>query len=226
MTLNPARARDESAGVRDSIAEEGIMSIQEKTVQIGECSLHCLCSQAEGARDVLLLHGASFEAATWQQLGTLDRLEHEGFRPIGLDLPGYGRSPVCDADPVQLLSGFVALEARSLPVVIGPSMGGRVALELTLERPEQVGGLVLVGAVGVQALRDRLSEIDVPTLIVWGSEDEISSLDNGYVLEQEVEDSRYVVLHGASHPCYLDQPQRWHEELIRFLSERYTEPGL
>lgn len=201
------------------------MGIQEKTVQIGGCTLFSLLSRSPGTRDVLLLHGASFRASTWQELGTLGLLEQEGFRPTAVDLPGYGSSPACEADPVQLLSELIRAEELSLPVLVGPSMGGRITLELVLQHPELIGGLVLVGAVGVQALRDRLPEIDVPTLIVWGSEDRIAPLEDGYVLEQEIGGSQYVVLHGASHPCYLDQPGRWHEELLGFLQDHFQSPG-
>lgn len=60
------------------------------------------------------------------------------------DLPGFGTEPA-RSDTVDY-SQFVRDRLPSGPVtLIGTSLGGRVALELTLESPERVAALVLVG---------------------------------------------------------------------------------
>lgn len=41
----------------------------------------------EGARNVLLLHGAKYSAQTWLDLGTLSLLAGEGYRVAAVDLP-------------------------------------------------------------------------------------------------------------------------------------------
>jgi pimeloyl-ACP methyl ester carboxylesterase len=77
-----------------------------------------------------------------------------------------------------------------------------------------------VGTVGVDQLKDRIREIDVPCLLVWGDQDNVSPLDNAHFLDRKIRDSRLVILENARHPCYLDQPDKWHEELINFLEAK------
>jgi len=61
------------------------------------------------------------------------------------DFPGFGQTPLV-SDTVD----YRAFVREALPdepaVLIGTSLGGRIALELALETPERVAALVLVGA--------------------------------------------------------------------------------
>jgi abhydrolase domain-containing protein 14 len=100
-------------------------------------------------------------------------------------------------------------------------MGGRIALEFTLTNQDLVNGLILVGAVGVQENKDRLEDISLPCLAVWGEEDSISPLVNGHLLQQGIKDAELTVIRGATHPCYLDQPDEWHRILLGFLTEKF-----
>lgn len=47
---------------------------------------------AAAGPSVLLLHGASFQAATWEEVGTLALLQGRGLRAVAVDLPGHGRT--------------------------------------------------------------------------------------------------------------------------------------
>jgi len=61
------------------------------------------------------------------------------------DFPGFGRAPLV-SDIVDYRQ-FVREAMPDEPVaLVGTSLGGRIALELTLETPERVAALVLVGA--------------------------------------------------------------------------------
>ena len=99
-------------------------------------------------------------------------------------------------------------------------MGGRIALNFTLDNPGLVSGLVLVGGVGIQENLERLKEISLPCLGVWGGKDVISPLANGELLEQEVKGAELAIIANAPHPCYLDQPDEWHRILLGFLAAK------
>jgi 3-oxoadipate enol-lactonase len=61
-----------------------------------------------------------------------------------LDLPGFGRTPL-ESDSLDDRA-FVRNALPDEPVtLIGTSLGARIALELALEAPDRVAGLVLVG---------------------------------------------------------------------------------
>ena len=90
----------------------------------------------------------------------------------------------------------------------------------TLDNPDLVTSLILIGAVGVQENKERLKELNLPCLAVWGGEDTISPLTNGRLIQQEVKSAELVIIPGAPHPCYLDQPNEWHRILLRFLTEK------
>jgi len=57
-------------------------------------------------------------------------------------------------------------------------------------------------------------------LLVWGEKDAVSPLANARFLQQEIPDAELVVLKNAPHPCYLEQPDAWHQSLTAFLSKK------
>ncbi|MFP3982382.1 MAG: alpha/beta fold hydrolase [Desulfurivibrionaceae bacterium] len=193
------------------------MSSRSLTEEIGKCLIHYIESGPGEENDVVLLHGLKFKAETWQELGTLDLLREKGKHALALDLPGFGASPECDNGKDQVLADFIHTLKLEKPVIVGPSMGGKLAIEFALSYPDLVGGLVLIGAVGVSEYKVALPKIEVPTFIVWGDNDTVSPIENGHILHQEIKGSSFYIVEDASHPCYLDQPQVWHEQLLDFL---------
>jgi abhydrolase domain-containing protein 14 len=198
--------------------------IVEKKVWLGECPLSCLQAGAAGL-DVVLLHGMSFEAETWREIGTLGRLEEEGYRATALDLPGFGKSPPCTASIEELMSGFIREAALNRPVLVGPSMGGRISLTYALEHQDVVSGLVLIAPTEVDRYLERMTSFRLPTLILWGTKDEIIDPENARLLHQAMSSSRLNLFEGAHHPCYLEQTDRWHEVLLDFLAEIREDAG-
>jgi 2-succinyl-6-hydroxy-2,4-cyclohexadiene-1-carboxylate synthase len=95
---------------------------------------------------LLLLHGFGADGRAWAPLA--ERLAG-GWRVLAVDLPGHGGTtppgPTWDLARAAgaLASLLPALDSRP-PVVVGYSLGGRLALQLALVAPPP--GLVLVGA--------------------------------------------------------------------------------
>jgi pimeloyl-ACP methyl ester carboxylesterase len=113
-------------------------------------SLHFLTGPsglAPRRRNILFVHGAGGSGGVWQrQRLDLDR----GVNTVCLDLPGHGLSPGPGCNTItayaDCLLRFVAAIGLGRTILAGHSMGGAVALEVTLKQPELVEALVLVAS--------------------------------------------------------------------------------
>ena len=194
--------------------------ITKEIITLDSCEIHFLKSGKPEDLPIVLLHGMKFQAATWQELGTLKKITDAGFQAIAPDMPGFGQSPSCSVEQDHVLEDFLLKLDLKKVILVGPSMGGRISLEFTINHPELIRALVLVGAVGVEENRGRLSSINVPTLVIWGSDDQISPLSNCDILLSSIPEAQKIIIEGAPHPCYLENPDKWHAELINFLNSQ------
>ncbi|WP_432513890.1 alpha/beta fold hydrolase [Kineococcus sp. SYSU DK001] len=112
---------------------------------------------------VLLLH--DFPQFWWAWRAQLVALASAGYRAVAMDLRGYGASdkpprgydtPTSAADVAAVVRALGERDA----VVVGLGIGGRTAWALPSLHPEQVRGVVVVGAahplLSGHVLRDRL----------------------------------------------------------------------
>jgi len=99
-------------------------------------------------RPLLLLHGLGGSKISWVPvLGPLARSYHV----IAPDLPGHGESekPRADYSPrfyARVVRHFLDEIEAERALVVGNSMGGRIALELALRSPNRVDALALLDA--------------------------------------------------------------------------------
>jgi pimeloyl-ACP methyl ester carboxylesterase len=101
-------------------------------------------SHGEGEPTVLLLHAGVTDQRSWAHV--VEALP--GHRCLTFDLRGYGRTTYEREDGWSAVTDALAvLDAYDVgsAVVVGCSMGGRAALDLTLAHPDRVSGLVLIG---------------------------------------------------------------------------------
>jgi abhydrolase domain-containing protein 14 len=180
--------------------------------------LHRITSGPEEGRSVLLLHGAAFNSGTWQKLGTLDVLAEAGYRAVAIDLPGFGKSAAQRVDPKTFLVELLGQLEIGRPVVISPSMSGGVSFPLILHHPELVSGFVPIAPVGETEYAGKLKDSPVPALVVWGERDRLFPASRAEVLAASFARAQVVILPGAKHPAYLDQPELFHEALLKFLA--------
>ena len=95
--------------------------------------------------DVILMHGlGATKASFFDMAAALSR----GHRVHAIDLPGFGSSSKPTLAPYNV-RWYASTVARLMDVLeierahlVGNSMGGRIALELGLARPDRVGGIV------------------------------------------------------------------------------------
>jgi pimeloyl-ACP methyl ester carboxylesterase len=194
------------------------VGIEEREIEVAGARIQLLAvGPAQGA-PVLLLHGARFSSQTWRELGTLEALASDGYRAVAVDLPGYGRSSTSELEPEAFLAALIDALGLQRPVVVCPSMSGAFALPLAAHQPERLAGLVAVAPVGIEQNLEALRGSALHALLVWGENDRVVPLADADRLASALTDIRKVVLRGAGHPCYLDDPQRFHVELLDFLA--------
>jgi pimeloyl-ACP methyl ester carboxylesterase len=101
---------------------------------------------------VLFVHGL---AGCWRNW--LENLPHFGqrYRAVALDLPGFGDSPMPEWEISMTAYGETiqqfceALGIERVAALVGNSMGGFVATEAVIQRPDRFDHLVLVSAAGI-----------------------------------------------------------------------------
>ena len=66
----------------------------------------------------------------------------------------------------------------------------------------------------------QLREMDVPALMLWGANDPTVPVAGAYRFEQEIADSKVVILDDVSHFLYDDEPERCAREVVAFLADK------
>ncbi len=135
-------------------------SIHSEFVEIGSLRVH----HSFGGRGspVVFIHGlGSSGYMEWRFNLEPVAARHRVFAP---DLPGYGRTEKPRARyTIAYFARFVEryLEDRGLrsAVIVGASLGGRIALELALEQPRLARKLVLVNTLGLGRPQMRMSQM-------------------------------------------------------------------
>jgi pimeloyl-ACP methyl ester carboxylesterase len=163
--------------------------------------------------------GHSFGAKTSLYLAAT----HEGLvqRLVLVGSPGLRTSPSIQASAKRLLSKGAKL-AGSFG---GP---GRVVRNAVYDRIaskdyQEAGAMrpVLVKVVN-EDLSNLLPRIRVPTLLVWGSEDDAVPVAHARRMEKLIPDAGLVVFDGAGHFAYLDDQQRFCRIVRHFFGSPIT----
>ena len=119
------------------------LSLEDKIVQIVEPEK----TGSERGPSLLFVHGAGCDASVWEAQADYFAGKHPAYL---LDLPGHGGSGPEGEALISSYSTWARLAASSLfaaePfVLVGHSMGGAVVLEMAVDPPESLRGIVLVG---------------------------------------------------------------------------------
>lgn len=255
--------------------------------------------QEKGAGEPLvLIHGYTSSTYAWKDL--FEPLS-EKYRVISIDLKGFGFSEKPDGDYSRRAQGeivFGLLEHLKIEKawLAGNSMGGETALNVALNHPEKVKGLILIDSAGVnipgreslapwylqtpvvgQALialsltsdklvreglkkstfddakisdekvayfhqflktrngqkaareariqfalypvENELGKINVPTLLIWGAEDELIPLQAGKTMNEKIKNSKLVTFENCGHLPQEEMPEKVLTEMTNFIGQ-------
>lgn len=220
------------------------------------------------------------------------------------DLPGFGRSFKNPEDRYTLkhygqwLEGFIREVGWQDIHLVGNSLGGAIAIELSLRMPEIIKSLTLIDPAGVAlpehtsvykefiqgrnvfeiqsrerfeyflhrvfhkppvipvfvkdhlysemaknskwhrkilydllenvadfddprilevSLNNKLKEIKIPTLIIWGDEDSFFPSETGFFMQQQIEGSKLYILHDRGHIPQIEAPLQFARLFRKFV---------
>jgi pimeloyl-ACP methyl ester carboxylesterase len=270
-------------------------------VRIGDDEINYVDIGEGDDTPVVFVHGLGGQ---WQNfIENIPRVAAER-RVLAPDLPGFGGSAM-PANGEISIQGYGLVVQRFLKelglekvVLVGNSMGGFIAAEVTIRDPERVERLVLISAAGItssnvyeaptamigrvaQAItaataaghkrmarrprsrhmalalvarhpsrlksdaaweglmkgadkpgfraalmasvqydyRDRLAEIRCPTLILWGENDSVITVDDAHEYERLISDSRKTVMEDTGHVPMFERPRAVNDVLLEFFAE-------
>jgi pimeloyl-ACP methyl ester carboxylesterase len=216
-------------------------------------------------------------------ISTIKTLADHGYRAVAPELPVYGLplESTTVAGLTDHVARFLHMEQIRLPVLVGNSLGGHVALMHTLEGPQRVSGLVLTGASGIHevilgdsklkrfdreyvrnkaaltfydpihvtdelldevlslvcdrqsavrlirmarsaktdTLRERLGEIKIPSLLIWGRHDRLTPPEVALDFQQRLGNAELEFVDRCGHAPMIERPVRFGRLLLRFLSK-------
>ncbi len=132
----------------------------------------------EGAQTIVLVHGfGSSRAQNWRDVGWYGTLTGAGYCVVAMDCRGHGESDKPHTTPGyghdEMANDVLAVMDDAdieSAFVMGYSMGGFIAIQLTIKHPERVTKLI-VGGVGASYLdsaensRDRVADPKVRAMI-------------------------------------------------------------
>lgn len=196
----------------------------EKTLNVAGHKCTALYYTSSGV-PIVFLHGLSYTADIWQRIGVLDSLMKKRVPFLALDMP-YGlksqcqpktRSPERNIDYVN--EAVKTVFGDAVPVLVGASIGGNIALRYAAKFP--VKGLLLVGPARVLEpdLMQVYGKFKFSTTIIWGSKDNIISSEDMRILADRLPKAKLVVYDGSNHSAYKDEPDKFKHDLLELYAK-------
>jgi pimeloyl-ACP methyl ester carboxylesterase len=191
----------------------------EKTLQAADHKCKAVVHHAAGT-PIVFLHGFSYTSEVWQRIGVTQLLTEKHVPFLALDMP-YGVKSECQpkthSDEKNVAVARDAIEnifGAEVPVVVGASIGGHMALKYAARFP--VKGLLLIAP--SRTLDESMLEVypkwKFPVRIIWGTEDNIISGEEMRTLADKLPNAKLVTYQDAKHSAYISQPDRFRRDLM------------
>ena len=172
---------------------------------------------------VLLIHSGLASLRMWDPL--VPELASDHF-VVRYDTRGYGRTVSTNAeysnrsDAIDLLDHLGVERAA----VVGSSRGGSIGIDLALEHPDRITGLVTIGSVegdpSSPPVGDRLGTLDLAALIVVGEDDDVPALAHYDHLVATIPGAEGCRFADAGHLPSVEHPAEFEAVLLSWLADK------
>lgn len=162
--------------------------MNEKNIRIREINMHVEIQGGENLPVIVFLHGFTGSTTSWREI---TKLLKGNYQTIAVDLTGHGKSTIpedivrysMDQQVEDLEELFTELSLDQF-ILVGYSMGGRIALAYTVRHPMRVSSLILESSspglktevereerqAADRRLADRITRDGLPAFIdFWGN---------------------------------------------------------
>ena len=127
-----------------------------RTVSLSGSQSITYTDQGNGQDILLFIHGLASYIPAWRKnVAVLNKT----YRCICIDLPGYGKSTAGEHSGkipfyAEVLAEFILTMKLHNVTLVGHSMGGHIAIGLTLLHPELVHNLILLAPAGIETFTE------------------------------------------------------------------------
>ncbi len=195
---------------------------------------------------MILIHGYTASTYVWHTVAP--ELANEGFHVISVDLVGFGFSDKPAwfdykiASQARIIQRFLNCLGIGKATIIGSSYGGAVASWFTLDNPERVEKLVLVGAVcndepkfspifkiiGMRGVGETLSPflINSKTLLKQRMKGTLDKSNHHLITEDRVESIMRPLKAADAHNSLLMTARNWEADRIEQDAHLIEQPTL
>jgi pimeloyl-ACP methyl ester carboxylesterase len=180
----------------------------------------------EGAGEsmLLLLHGFNAHSGTWRKNTPILSAGRRVIAPSLLPSRSLSREKV-DRYTSQIRELLTLLKVGRTSIC-GNSMGGWIAMKIALKDPELIDRLILEDTAGISPPTDEstddvilssLNRTGIPTLIIWGWNDDVIPPSIAETIRSSLDSSRLVMVEDAGHVPHWEQPRVFEKAVLHFL---------
>jgi pimeloyl-ACP methyl ester carboxylesterase len=162
-------------------------------------------------KDLVLIHGWGMHSGIWEPI--IEKFSNQYTLHL-VDIPGMGKSDSIDPYDLNHLVEAISQKLPSSFDILGWSLGGLIALKMSLIYPQKIDRMVLVGG---NDLRDDINKINHKTLLIVGDMDRLTPKSASIWLEGHLKEARLKVIQGASHIPFLSHSHEFFDHLDQFL---------
>ncbi|MDE1813689.1 MAG: alpha/beta hydrolase [Thaumarchaeota archaeon] len=134
-------------------------------------------------------------------------------------------TPTLDAYTMAALYPNKDSVKNAYQMMIGPGMQvSEISIERfvnNMSRPnaKMVFLSTLLGLKNAPDIFEKLSKIDIPTLVIWGKDDKLIPFEYSHQFVSQIKNCEFVPMEGCGHSPYVEKPEKLAEIIIKFLSK-------